>query len=202
MRDIICCQQLQPHDPWPLYHCHFTFWTICQFVTPDNPHPHPAHKGLWTRTWAENSPLSARSVNQKGGLLQRGRIFFLWRPRKSCHQNLNNVQTLPARWQDTCCSHCKNFLCKFSFNYKYVFFHKNHFTIFLGETLFKLHCCFSFPQCLGGVQDSDHSIYEMIQKKRRKNKQKKNSVIVFVFLFCLGSSQLFRLKYNLHWGKD
>lgn len=45
----------------------------------------------------------------------------------------------------------------------------------LGETVFKFCCRFSFPQRLGGVQDSDHSIYEMIQKKT-KNKQTKKTL--------------------------
>lgn len=34
-----------------------------------------------------------------------------------------------------------------------------------GETAFKFHCHFSFPQRLGGVQDFNHDIYEM-EKKR------------------------------------
>lgn len=72
----------------------------------------------------------------------------------------------------------------------------------LGEDVFKFNCRFSFPQRLGGVQDSDHSIYEMIQKKdekqTNKKQNKKNKLCDFffsVFCFCLGSSQLFRLKY-------
>lgn len=45
----------------------------------------------------------------------------------------------------------------------------------LGETV-KFCCRFSFSQRLGGVQDSDHSIYEMTKKRRKKanNKKKKN----------------------------
>lgn len=50
----------------------------------------------------------------------------------------------------------------------------------LGETV-KFCCRFSFPQRLGGVQDSDHSIYEMI-KKEEKSKQKKKSVMVLYFI--------------------
>lgn len=55
-----------------------------------------------------------------------------------------------------------------------------------GETVFKFYCCFSFPQRLGGVQDSDHSIYEMIKKRRKKKQTKKISVMVlYFFLFFL-----------------
>lgn len=54
----------------------------------------------------------------------------------------------------------------------------------LGETVFKFCCRFSFPQRLGGVQDSDHSIYEMIKKKKKdeKNQTKKKSVMVLYFI--------------------
>lgn len=58
----------------------------------------------------------------------------------------------------------------------------------LGEDVFKFNCRFSFPQRLGGVQDSDHSIYEMIQKKMKnkqtKNKTKKTNSVIFFSVFC------------------
>lgn len=48
------------------------------------------------------------------------------------------------------------------------------------------------------------TIYMKWKKKDcKKNKQTKKKICDgFCILFCLGSSQLFRLKYNLHWGKD
>lgn len=59
----------------------------------------------------------------------------------------------------------------------------------LGETVFKFHCHFSFHQRLGGVQDSDHSIYEMIKKKMKKWTEKKFcDGFVFYFALALHSS--------------
>lgn len=75
----------------------------------------------------------------------------------------------------------------------------------LGEDVFKFNCRFSFPQRLGGVQDSDHSIYEMIQKKMKnkqtKNKTKKTNSVIFFPYFVL--PWLFTaLQVEIHWGKD
>lgn len=74
------------------------------------------------------------------------------------------------------------------------------FLIFLNNDLFPHGNHGNLCSCLESfhnVHDSDHSIFKMVQKM----KIKKISV-VFLYFFCLGSSQLFRLKYNLHWGKD
>lgn len=59
----------------------------------------------------------------------------------------------------------------------------NNTSLLFRETVFKFCCRFSFPQCLGGVQDSDHSIYEMLKKKDEKtNKQTKKYVMVLYFI--------------------
>lgn len=56
-----------------------------------------------------------------------------------------------------------------------------------------------FPPRLGGVQDFNHGIYE-IRKKETLKKETLGFFSVFYFIFF--SSRLFRLKYNLHWGKE
>lgn len=77
----------------------------------------------------------------------------------------------------------------------------------LGEDVFKFNCRFSFPQRLGGVQDSDHSIYEMIQKKdekqTNKKQKKKNKLCDFFFFPYFVLPWLFTaLQVEIHWGKD
>lgn len=189
---IICCQQLLNLVNLDLlYSLPFHLWPFVNLPAPLRPH----------------QEISVLSLGQHGCKVDAAATGYS----SSEHIARFVIQTWPScrpGCQDNlpCRSHCKNpffFGTHLSPIIDVKISCKWHSAIFKGNLYLSFSCRSSFPPRLGGVQDSNHDIYEIRKKKSRKNKQKKILWWLFlVFYFCLGSSQLFRLKYNLHWGKE